>query len=96
MSIQSFADRDTEEAFYEGVVRPRCRWKAQLSAVSVKLDMLDSAVKVLDLRKPPGNRLKALRGDLKGKYSIRVNAQWRIVFRWTEEGPEDVEVMDYH
>ena len=48
------------------------------------------------LNSPPGNRLEALKGDLAGKHSIRINDQWRIVFRWTDAGPEDVEIIDYH
>ena len=61
-----------------------------------KLIMVDSAELLEALNSPPGNRLEALRGDLKGKHSIRINDQWRIVFRWTETGPEDVEIVDYH
>ena len=49
-----------------------------------------------DLAVPPGNRLEGLKGDLAGKHSIRINDQWRIIFRWTEAGPEDVEIVDYH
>jgi proteic killer suppression protein len=61
-----------------------------------KLVMLDSAERLDDLRSPPGNRLEALKGKLAGRHSIRVNDQWRIVFRWTDNGPDDVEVIDYH
>jgi toxin HigB-1 len=61
-----------------------------------KLIMVDSAEFLDALNSPPGNRLEALKGDLKGKHSIRVNDQWRIVFRWTDAGPEDVELIDYH
>jgi toxin HigB-1 len=57
--------------------------------------MLDAAEVLADLRVPPGNRLEKLAGDRAGQYSIRVNQQWRICFRWTEAGPEDVEVTDY-
>jgi len=60
------------------------------------LSALDAAVTLEDLRFPPGNRLEALAGDRKGQYSLRINAQWRICFRWTEEGPADVEIVDYH
>jgi plasmid maintenance system killer protein len=59
-----------------------------------KLVMLNAALKLNDLKSPPGNMLEALRGNLKGKHSTRVNDKWRIVFKWTEEGPEDVEI-DY-
>jgi proteic killer suppression protein len=61
-----------------------------------KLVQLDGAVLLSDLAVPPGNRLEALRGDLAGKHSIRVNDQWRIVFQWTDAGPEQVEIVDYH
>ncbi|MDA9501571.1 Killer protein [Bradyrhizobium sp. CCBAU 11357] len=61
-----------------------------------KLVMVDAADFIETLRSPPGNRLEALKGDLAGKHSIRINDQWRIVFRWTDAGPEEVEIMDYH
>lgn len=61
-----------------------------------KLIMVDAADFLEALRSPPGNRLEALKGELAGKHSIRINDQWRIVFRWTDAGPEDVEIMDYH
>lgn len=58
--------------------------------------MLDAAEILADLRVPPGNRLDKLAGDRAGQYSIRVNQQWRICFRWADAGPEDVEITDYH
>jgi proteic killer suppression protein len=61
-----------------------------------KLVQLDGAILLGDLAAPPGNRLEALRGDLAGKHSIRINDQWRIVFQWTDAGPEQVEIVDYH
>jgi toxin HigB-1 len=61
-----------------------------------KLIMVDAAPFLAALNAPPGNRLEALKGDLAGKHSIRINDQWRIVFRWTDLGPEDVEIIDYH
>jgi proteic killer suppression protein len=61
-----------------------------------KLVQLNNAGALGDLSVPPGNRLEALKGDLAGKHSIRINDQWRIVFRWTAAGPEDVEIVDYH
>ena len=61
-----------------------------------KLIMLDAAAFLEALNSPPGNRLEALKGDLAGKHSIRINNQWRVVFRWTDAGPEDVEIIDYH
>jgi proteic killer suppression protein len=61
-----------------------------------KLVQLNNAGALADLAVPPGNRLEALQGDLAGKHSIRINDQWRIIFRWTGAGPEDVEIVDYH
>lgn len=61
-----------------------------------KLQMLDDAVELKDLRSPPGNRLEALRGDRAEQYSIRINDQWRLCFVWTAAGPDEVEIVDYH
>jgi proteic killer suppression protein len=61
-----------------------------------KLAMLDAAETLNDLRVPPGNHLEALRGDRVGQHSIRINQQWRICFTWTEAGPQDVQIVDYH
>lgn len=61
-----------------------------------KLSMINAAVNINDLRVPPGNRLEKLSGDLEGQYSIRINDQWRIVFRWSEDTAHDVEIIDYH
>ena len=60
------------------------------------LTALDAAVALEDLRFPPGNQLEALKGDRIGQHSVRINRQWRICFRWTPNGPEDVEIIDYH
>jgi toxin HigB-1 len=60
------------------------------------LTALDAAAKLEDLRFPPGNHLEALKGDRIGQHSVRINAQWRICFVWTEQGPADVEIVDYH
>lgn len=65
-------------------------------AAARKLDVLQAAVKLSDLRIPSGNRLEALKGDLKGYHSIRINEQWRIVFRWSDGDAYDVRVEDYH
>jgi proteic killer suppression protein len=67
-----------------------------LSVTRRKLQYLNAAVSLQDLRSPPGNRLEALRGDRRGQHSIRVNDQFRICFIWTKDGPEDVEFTDYH
>lgn len=61
-----------------------------------KLDLLDSVVSLKDLRVPPGNRLEALSKNREGQYSIRINDQYRICFTWTEQGPAEVEIVDYH
>ncbi len=61
-----------------------------------KLIMVDAATFLEALNSPPGNRLEALKGNLAGKHSIRINDQWRVVFKWTDAGPEDVEIIDYH
>jgi proteic killer suppression protein len=61
-----------------------------------KLVMVNNARALDDLKSPPGNRLEALKSDLKGKHSVRINNQWRIVFRWTANGPEEVQITDYH
>lgn len=60
------------------------------------LSALDAAVELNDLRFPPGNHLEELRGDRAGQYSVRINDQWRICFTWSEQGPVDVEIVDYH
>ena len=70
---------------------------AGLEAVALrKLDMLEAATALGDLLSPPGNRLEALRGDRRNQHSIRINWQWRVCFRWGDDGPEDVEIVDYH
>ena len=61
-----------------------------------KLVQLDNTSRLSDLTAPPGNRLEALKGDLGGRHSIRINDQWRLVFRWADTGPEEVEITDYH
>lgn len=92
--IRSFADRTTERFFRDGVCP--ARWRAFESAAVRKLDIVDAAVRLDDLRSPPGNQLEALKGDRRGQFSIRINRQWRVCFRWTSDGPEGVEIVDYH
>jgi proteic killer suppression protein len=86
--------------FAETILRARQVPKgfpASIAAVARrKLVQLNNAGVLGDLAASPGNRLEALKGDLAGKHSIRVNDQWRIVFRWTKGGPEDVDIVDYH
>lgn len=91
--IQSFRCRDTQSLFETG----RNRRFASIARVAArKLVMLDAAQTLEFLKSPPGNRLEALRGDRAGQYSIRINDQFRVCFRWTAEGPFDVEIVDYH
>ena len=96
MAIQSFSDKDTEAFFVHQVAGKRVRWAQLRTIVRRKLDMLHYSVDLGDLRSPPGNRLEALKHDLVGYHSIRINDQWRIVFRWTDAGPAEVTIVDYH
>lgn len=91
--IQSFADKDTGGLFFNEANR---RFSAIARVALRKLFQMNRAGKLDDLAVPPGNRLEALKGNLAGFHSIRINDQWRIVFRWTESGPAEVAIMDYH
>lgn len=91
--IRSFADRDTEEFFFTGKSR---RFSAILIVGFRKLQALDNARELIDLRSPPGNRLEALKGNRAGQHSVRVNDQFRICFAWKDGAPESVEIVDYH
>src|SRR5262245_55076758 len=96
--IRSFADAATEDVFNgrnTRQARRTCPPKVW-SVARRRLDQLDSAERLDDLRIPPGNRLEALVDDRKGEYSIRINDQYRICFRWAAEGPAEVEIVDYH
>lgn len=92
MAIKSFKCADTEKLFNRV---PVARFSNIASVARRKLEQLDWAGVIGDLRVPPGNRLEALRGDRAGQYSIRINDQFRICFLW-HEGAEDVEIVDYH
>ena len=92
--IQSFADAETEK-LSQGLASRRLPQNLQ-SVMHRKLVMVNAAVKLEDLRVPPGNRLEALKGDRRGQHSIRVNQQWRVCFCWTESGPAAVGIVDYH
>ena len=91
--IRSFGDRDTA-ALYSGSC-PR-QWLRLRAPAERKLALLNAAESLGFLRAPPGNRLEALRGDREGQYSIRINDQWRICFRWFAGDAFDVEIVDYH
>jgi len=90
--IKSFRCRDTELLSNDQSVK---RFEAIERVARRKLEMLASAERLEDLRTPPGNRLEVLKGDRKGQYSIRINDQWRVCFRW-HDGAEDVEIVDDH
>ena len=92
--IRSFADRETE-LVWQGIRSKRLPQDVQRAGLR-KLQMIEAAESVDDLREPPGNRLEALKGNRSGQWSIRINNQWRICFRWVNEHAEDVEILDYH
>ena len=91
--IRRFKDRDARR-FFEG--RRVAAFQGFADQATRRLTLLDSAEALGDLAALPGNRLESLRGDRAGQHSVRINAQWRICFRWIEEGPCDVEIVDYH
>ena len=96
--IRSFRDAGTEDIFNGANTRaarqacPESLWKVAFR----RLEQLDSVASLADLRVPPGNQLEPLTGDRKGQFSIRINRQYRICFYWTELGPGQVEIVDYH
>lgn len=95
--IVSFKDPATEALFHGESGKAIRRIPPDIRTVSLrKLDMLNAARELGDLRSPPDNRLEALKGDLKGKHSIRINDQWRIVFLWSSGEVKEVEIADYH
>ncbi len=93
MAIQSFADSETEELFKLG---KSVRFGNIAKVASRKLDMVHAAKVLLDLQKPPGNRLEKMEGNRAGQHSIRINDQWRVCFEWTQAGPANVEICDPH
>lgn len=93
MTIRSFLCADTEAICQGGSPK---RFRNIENVAQRKLQMLDAAAALQDLRAPPGNRLEALSGNRAGQYSIRINEQWRLCFVWTATGPMDVEIVDYH
>ena len=95
--IATFGDRATEELFHGRTGRAIRRIPPELRRIAVrKLDMLNAASSLGDLRMPPGNRLEVLRGDLQGLHSIRINDQWRVVFKWQGSDAHEVRIADYH
>jgi proteic killer suppression protein len=91
--IQSFKNDDARELFETGVCR---RWASIQAVACRKLDQLETAINLSDMRVPPGNRLEALKGDRIGQHSVRINDQYRICFVWKVDGAYGVEITDYH
>ena len=91
--IRSFRCADTQSLYETGKSK---RFSGIATVATRKLTQMDAAATLEFLRSPPGNHLEALRNDRLGQHSIRINDQWRLCFRWTAAGPEDVEIVDYH
>lgn len=91
--IRSICDGETEKVWRTGKSR---RFSAIAKIASRKLDQIDASVAIEDLKAPPGNRLEKLKGDRIGQWSIRINDQWRVCFRWKDGDAWDVEIVDYH
>ena len=91
--IKSFRCKDTERLFQDEAVS---RFRNIERIARRKLEILEAATELNDLRQPPGNRLEVLKGDRKGQHSIRINKQWRLCFKWRDSHAEDVEIVDYH
>jgi len=94
MAIRSYADKATREFHVNGACP--AKWRAFAKVATRKLDMIKVAEVLAHLAVLPGNRLELLQGDRKGQHSIRINQQFRVCFRWTDLGAEDVEIVDYH
>ncbi|HYV19751.1 MAG TPA: type II toxin-antitoxin system RelE/ParE family toxin [Verrucomicrobiae bacterium] len=95
--IASFGDRATEDLYHGRKSKAVRRLPPGILSVAFrKLDMVNAAQALQDLSSPPGNRLEALTGDLKGYNSIRINDQWRLVFRWSDGKAYEVRIADYH
>jgi proteic killer suppression protein len=93
----SFGDRATEDLFHGRTARGARRFPASVIPAALrKMDMLNAAASLGDLRSPPGNHLEALKGTLKGFFSIRVNEQWRLIFKWNAGSVSAVRLLDYH
>jgi toxin HigB-1 len=91
--IKTFKCKDTENLFNDKDVK---RFRSISRKARIKLEMLNATVSLDGLKVPPGNRLEALKGDRKGQYSIRIDSQWRICFKWEDGNTYDVEIVDYH
>lgn len=95
--IVSFGSKATSDLFHGISSRKVRALPKQIHATALyKLDIINAAQNIEDLKSPPGNRLELLQGDLRGFHSIRINNQWRIIFRWKDSAAHDVQIMDYH
>lgn len=95
--IRSFKNKELESLYDHGPSRETRKIPASLNRAAVnRLAYLEAAKNINDLRCPPANRLEALSGDLKGFYSIRVNDQFRLIFRWIDNAAQDIDLVDYH
>ena len=95
MGIRSFKDKNTKTFFEKGLVQRKLGWAYANKVAKRKLDILHYAKNMQDLKSPPSNCLESLKGNLKGFYSIRINKQWRIIFKWDTQ-PYEVQIIDYH
>ena len=91
--IRSFKNKRTESLYKGEYVNT---WQAFKEQAERRLQILDSATNLDDLKNLPSNRFEALKGNRKGQYSIRINKQWRICFKWINKEPHEVEIVDYH
>ncbi len=97
MTIQSFGDDRTEKIFLGVKDKEVSKFPPDVLKIAErKLDMVEAAAAIQDLASPPANRLEKLKGSKKEFWSIRINDQWRIIFKWLDDGPHEVEIIDYH
>jgi proteic killer suppression protein len=95
--IISFGDTATADLYHGRNTARLRRFPTDIRKTALrKLDVLNAAYQLVDLRSPPGNRLEALKGNLQGFHSIRINDQWRVIFRWVDGGATEVAIVDYH
>jgi proteic killer suppression protein len=96
MPIKSFSDKNTEDFFISDNIRKGIGWSSVKRIAKRRLDILHYASDLKDLKAMPGNKLEILKGNLKEYYSIRINDRWRIIFKWSESGADNVSIIDYH
>lgn len=96
MAIVSFSDNSTEVFYKTGKTKKPVGWQGVQKVALRKLDMIEYAKELNDLKSPPNNKLEKLKGRLGEFHSIRINDQWRIIFKWTDSGAEEVQICDYH